>query len=737
MARITLTLDGKDVDYLGDVEVFNWHRGGSIGPHSASAALMTLEQWLYDLLPDQEALAKVLQQVLSWPSAAVLGVLSDLALREPSLLLGALEPLVTGLELYRFGFQRALLQHVSAAMIPWNLRYAEDQRRRVYEWHVLEHRKRSFAALVSLIWVRRGFDWPALSAARERWTRQHPSASGPLDVAEIIATFDRTNWREVVTEEGPAWQLVMPSAIAEVREHISSHAWKSLLQLNLPDVCWRLLRAEVEAPELKLQVMFEAAREAPSGKEAAATARCAVAAVAVVLGQPWLDSHPEEQALARAWLTDTSEIDPADHWDSGMDPFMASVFPMRFPKSAWFQAVGVVELWSRERADPALRRALAVIAMAASTEVLAEVFKAMSMRVGHRDADLRKLCRLVVEHAAARVQLFVHGERESAVAHVREQALEGAKVFADGLGEELDGTWPGPSASSRGERIPYDPECLTAMFEGLLAHGRSLDDAEWLHAQLLRLQQHAVLGRLVTTSARAKNRPRDVGTPYDSDRKVAKLIATGVVLQKNSARRAELWRPWLALGGEHHLWCEDFLDEVYEAALVGDAGHVVREIVMETLDRIEHGEPVDQLPIEHGGALVGVHRYSSPDHLFTGERAGIVSTLIDVWERACEVCIGRSWGVGAFIRLMRMDAFSEVRVRLLAALGTHLQSHVRLDDSEEDQLARLLAQCWSESPLALRSRAARNSFDRLLNLLVGRQNRLAITLAEGVSRGLS
>lgn len=744
LPALVLLVGETDRRFSGDAGVLNWHRGGSNAPDGVAASLMALEQWLYELDPENLPISDLWDQLLVWRSAAIVGVLADVAVRTPRLLAGPLEPLVTCFELHLFSVQRAMVEGVDTAMIPWSLNHVDSRIKEVRDWHTLGHRGRRFDEVTVTMWARRNLQWQALHSAAERWRQLQVmpdgSAVGRLDVAETMAMFDRVNWKEAMFEGQPVWEYQPPVEIAARRKVISDEALRGFARIKIPDVAWRVIQGQGDASGIDVATLFAFAREPAPNGEYDARLRCAVAAMAIAALPRRLLALTAEPREARAWLLEAAAgVDAADRWRGAPDSFVMAFIPIRAPDPDWFAVVGIVEMWALDRSDVELRRAAARLAMAPAAETVSELFRRLAQKFGAGDRDVRCLARLVVEHAERRArELFREEGKPRALSGVRNAANKAAEVFAAGRPKALDAAWPEPKPRRQGHRWAYDEPYLVAAFSGLFKGASRPRQDDWLLAQLAALQG-LVLGRL---KPRPRNTPtwHDESTPYEWDNEVSALVASAVVEGDRAEKRRLLWGPWLQLTGEHHYWTEGFVEAAFGAAFQDPAPPeiaiaAVREIVEAGLAAVENASRLREAPFHDLGVLLGVARHSAAADRWSAARRPVANRLVDLWERWGRTCIPRHWDLDAFLRLAATPAAIDVRLRLMATLAGSLPEGKGLRDREEEALVRLLAVCWSECAGVLGPGPQRQAFDLLLRGLVSARNREAMALAELVTRG--
>lgn len=409
---VGLTLFGETRTYLGDRRVFEWSAGNPTAPRWASAALMALEHWLYAQEElgtlDDDTLANLLS---TNRSAAVLGVLLDLALKKQTLLSGPLEPLLGSAEILYWGTVRAFglgERTRSDSMFSWWGK-PTDQQERAKLWHEMPHRSENLFLIVSRLFVVKKLSWPLVEESRLRWmaARSDLSASPFTEWLDgAIAALDTDNWHIDIDADGHVTFRFSPPEAVIQREKAATADVQNIQarwsKIGFVMRCREALEKEHSAVQAKPADFLVAASQATLSDEEQSwmlggpwAIRCAAAALAIVRFPDWLDDHPEWKERCKEWLLLACFEQP-----------LAGTFTMRIGAGgswAYFCVRVLPQMWLETPQDDRLRRAIAILvgatyddtqihAIGAGEDLRSRLLRTLAAaRHQHRDDFLRLL----------------------------------------------------------------------------------------------------------------------------------------------------------------------------------------------------------------------------------------------------------------------------------------------------------------------------------------------------------
>ena len=202
----TLFFAGNDKTYIGDGQVYNWHREMAGRAVVVESALMAAEKWLYDRLDSNEDITETINHILSeTKSAAFLGLLVAVGLYSPLLFEGPLLPLLSNPDLY-VTQRSTLLSGASWSFlfdITWG-RYGKRISDEVRKWNEMPHRRYEFFEVARHLLFFSSKVSTQLDAYRCRWEADANAKRGtlPNSVAAYCAQLNRSNYTTVDQGDG-------------------------------------------------------------------------------------------------------------------------------------------------------------------------------------------------------------------------------------------------------------------------------------------------------------------------------------------------------------------------------------------------------------------------------------------------------------------------------------------------------------------------------------------------------
>lgn len=291
--QLTLVLtDGTTRTLAGNWAVFDWSHTRRTTNSQLYAALDALERWLFMKIKAGEDVSELVADLLSrTSSAAILGVFTDCAKLDPSLLQSALAPLLTSPLLILWDEYR-LTNRFGTDAFTW-YRAGETARQLGIEWEQAAHRT---TALKYMIRDQRkanaAFD-EASAAAFAAW----PPAEGKIDLRQraLVAELDPANYNEATDETGkPTIAFHYPADIAAEIAALQSSSASPPTMLGILRYLEGALGVDLtpeDAAELYTALDDNELIQQLSVAEQRIV-RTAVAAVLFVRAGAWLDSDP-------------------------------------------------------------------------------------------------------------------------------------------------------------------------------------------------------------------------------------------------------------------------------------------------------------------------------------------------------------------------------------------------------------------------------------------------------------
>ncbi|MDC3378666.1 hypothetical protein OAX78_00100 [Planctomycetota bacterium] len=771
---VTTRVEGEVACYVGDKRLFHWHTGIA-GPHVASAVLMSLEHWLYERLDEDDLKDETLHRILECRSVATLSVLYDVAMRDHSLLLGPLEPLVEVQEFYDWSCMRLASPHASTALIAWTLRDPATTKL-ARQWHGQAHRLIAFQEVVGFLLRDRGASWPALDAARQRWIEEQPGrVQRDPSFNLLVATLDPANWVQAVDDSGKeTWRCQPPASVFEALSARAEEAEEARVLLTLPMRLRFLIDGKAECSEEGMERLLRFARdleEIPAGLTdvlSLEVVRAGVGAAAIRCHSDWLEKQAEWTALCRDWVTDLCYAPPAprrfdsegstgeEHWDS----FVADAVPV---------------LWVSVDEDASHRGALAhFVFLALHDSAVARFFRILSQQPGLQRQDFEELLLLSVWASRLRFlgrsHLLEEAPKDGLVSatlrltsgFVAQKALglcpEWAELasawppeFPDptipGLRERLGGLFSrtlSRQTAARSKRrrrrvFGFMENRLASSFMWIESTAGSADG--WLRDTALTCLV-GWLGYLKTRltwqfEGREGGHWESREFPFDSDRAMARVCARWVLAESEPDRRASLIEPWMTLRVDASDWGEEFLSHLYFFGLRENPeglatvlaqlwpGVSVGDGTLNRYSAVDDYHYHFDLRTEFACALLGCQRSYEVGH-WGPEHQELVTSLAPIWRAWCDVALLWEGCTERFLALSATSAAAPLRSQILGWLGEFDLRENLKSDRVQEALVDLVETANAEGEPT-------SSFATLLTLLVELQNARAILLAATIA----
>jgi hypothetical protein len=320
------TTDGT-VTWVGDGNVFGWHRSMSLDASAVECALMALEKWLYDEMEAGRDVAEWIDFIFRHGrSLAFAGVLVSLGLKHPKLFTRELQPLLSNYSIYRWQLQWA----VSEQQEVWAIGLSNLGRQLVpvaVAWHRLPHRRSALQDLAQRLMLGHEETAAFLARCRSAWLELRDTTDGDQRALELfLARFDAANYTKTPQSDGRVLiEMRLPAHLeAETQETQQSSALQ-LLSLTLAARARRLLRDQeqlladdIGAFASDLQRLHGSPPQDVDGSEQQYRTNSIAGGIAVLIIQhrDWLSQNP---AIERWCLETIRTISPvyAEH-DSPM-----------------------------------------------------------------------------------------------------------------------------------------------------------------------------------------------------------------------------------------------------------------------------------------------------------------------------------------------------------------------------------------------------------------------------------
>lgn len=732
-------IDGQRRQLLGDAELLAWHRGTGRAPTVLACALMAAESYLYRQIDESEDIAPPLKRLLASDSAAIWGVLTEIARYRPGLMWGQLQPLISSPGL--------LMADKSATLGPGHLLpffgfIDKVHTERAQKWGEMPHRKLPLTELL----IRDAFQDPdaaeKLAGAREIWREEDGERW-----KHLIAQLDPTNRKLQRYEDGSFILDYEPPAelrgeIKETNTEITS----SQIWLGLPGKLRKWIDERSEPSPEELESFWDESQKAimqpadqhllSQGVIAKADLECGVAALFVACAREWLRSHPEREDWCRRALLApfegeppaTHEFDSAEQFSSdSWDGFCADALPL---------------LWAESPQDPELRSGVARLAIHLHLETVQRTFRATagepSLTLG-----LAELEHLTLHWARyklwrqARAHATKYGASENAGLFAKlpdfepttRDALIGFEAgtlgppppLRDWLAETPDGVMIARQARRQPVLHSLSLSYLVAARVHLAITESAVEDSE--RAEFAADLADSLIGKLVPDSV-----DRIPGTPYTEERHALNLLAR-LTLDASEDGAEAIWKPILEAGEPAHYWVEAYLGELWSAGLREERLNiklvsVIRRILSFTEKSwTRSGRGGDDLALKVTGVDT-VHR-----SLWSEQRQWVLADLEPQWSKWVKPRLTGTWFARYFAHFLEAPAAAAIRGEALSWLAEAERNREHIDSDLDEATGELLVVVYAqEAELIAGAGAPAEAARYLLSRLAGRGVPLALEL---------
>ncbi|MEO1188069.1 MAG: hypothetical protein AAFW60_03275, partial [Pseudomonadota bacterium] len=359
--HISLPIDGEEVRWYGDWQVYGWYRGNSGSGCPVSCALMALEQWFYEQLAANEDPSIAIEAILSGSrSAAFAGVLCAIGKKQLVLFLGPLRPLFGDAKLIEA--DRVLVQNnnmTGYGSLLW-AQHGEIVLEALRAWHAMEHRLLDLRDIAQRL-LMSSSDMQAFFSERIAiWGKEG-------DVHEYLcAQLDIRNYTKTATDDGDElWEFSYPEALQAKAVEGQRESQFALWLMNMPVQCQQLFEGDQGFATDQLEPIAKALQDLPEStpepdpfvEQKKPDAILAGFGVFMRHHREWLQANPEFDTWGRAYIADFLN-NPSTNGD--LDS------PVAINPAGWEAWVGrlAVLLLSEDPENERWRKAVAELVMA-------------------------------------------------------------------------------------------------------------------------------------------------------------------------------------------------------------------------------------------------------------------------------------------------------------------------------------------------------------------------------------
>lgn len=312
--------NGKPTCWIGDGNVYGWHRYLPMNGDTVECALMALEKWLYEEIGKGHSISQWVQYIFDHAeSAAFAGLLVSVGLGYPGLFTTELGPLLGNFYVYECQASWAMNEQNGM----WAIALAGQPEFAVKlssEWHRMPHRQYLLRDLAPTLMLEDEETLKYLSARKAEWAKlRQGSEKSRLDMEFFLARFDPANYTKTPQEDGRVLiTMRWPSRLEEIAQKSHGEMNLRMVSLTLATRARRLLEGQetlrIEdlpafAAQLQQLATWKDPREDGSQEHYRINSIAGGLAVLVIQHRTWLAQNPD---LEKWCLNTLRDLKPAE-----------------------------------------------------------------------------------------------------------------------------------------------------------------------------------------------------------------------------------------------------------------------------------------------------------------------------------------------------------------------------------------------------------------------------------------
>ncbi|MCK5614518.1 hypothetical protein KAR91_72305 [Candidatus Pacearchaeota archaeon] len=608
--HIEIELPAGRRKFVGDANVYYWHRDVGQVSHIIPSALMALEKWLYDAYDKEETKEKVvsfLNRILeNGTSLAFIGLLISIGKKNPELFLNTLLPLLSIPEIYDLDIEH-IVKSEGHQGIGW-FREGEFLTKASHEFNSMDHRKYSISIIAPRIFIMYSETRELFSKYRSSWIKRYESGdlrAVPDDVfINLIHWFDISNYSITEVSGGTQFEFNMPKEIAKEREAGLKDIQDRQLLISSPLNFRMILDGKTPIDELEATQIWDTIQRAARitlsaddpdlGEKQRDNAVCGGIAVLFKYYGGWLKDNSEN----RQWCIEKImnlilNPHPDDSFDSDVshanwfwDRFCAEIMPI---------------LWAEEPENYEYKQCIAALALNKHYETVGILTRTASEVRDKLNQYFMHLLNLIIFYSYENRPNYYSGPSEgpplrSKVCFALASLL--GKI-ADNKTNDIQRRLTNKAQSCWKK---HDDKAMRLSLDGLVAKfitgslpseirifdtnqksGEKLDQIRvntyllktifgWMPTldkalnQIERREWVLFWGKSVRWTIDNLNIKEDgeySGTPSDWDRWIFEQMATQLLHIEDNENPNSLWQPIINMGAEGHYWVDDFIFQLF------------------------------------------------------------------------------------------------------------------------------------------------------------------------------
>jgi hypothetical protein len=307
LCRVSVPLEDKCVEWIGDQRVYGWFRNLVIGANLVASALMAVEKWLYEELESGHDISHWLKLILNQSrSVAFAGMLVEVAKKQHSLFTGPPRALLGIWQIYTWDHYVLANSDVwRMEMMSWS-RSGERIFQMVRDWHTMPHRKQQLQQVAVYYLLTDEGTQKFFGESRDRWAAELATNANNETLELLIARFDPANYRASKAEDGKIYiGLEWPEHLKSKTEADLRRSEIGMEVLSFPFKCRRILNGEEALREEDLSAFWDQIQKIDAlnttqdpdvDRGRIEDAICGGMAVLLVKHQSWLADTPDKLA---------------------------------------------------------------------------------------------------------------------------------------------------------------------------------------------------------------------------------------------------------------------------------------------------------------------------------------------------------------------------------------------------------------------------------------------------------
>lgn len=759
---LEIEIEGKKRKLFKDAGMYFWYRDYPPVPDVVASALIALEKWLYDLIDSEQSVDDYIKHILiSTNNIAFLGLLSAVGRKKISLLSGVLKPLLSSFLF--FIWEDDFIVQSDYWEITWSVRgnkaYDEAQK-----WYKMKHRSSSLTDYAKFLLLNQSELEDFFVENHKKWTNELKTkqleVNRKISLLALLAALDKKNYHTEEKDGQQYWMLEYPAELKKQIEKRKELNEDKLLVSSLPMQSSYFLEkganlTDDQAEEIWKNIQKIVSKEKLLAEkdrpDAIADAISAGIALLCKFKFDWVKKNQERYQWCLNYLTglvvspppraefDSEHSVSKFHWDC-------------------FCSVALPYFWKDDLSSKRIRKCIALLVTAYHLTAVSNLFQTCSELRVVLGKDFKKLQHYLFKVAEAKSKYYETRYEEKPSFDLAAWIKTESDNFAeDKISSDLP-KWSNnvvsyiekyPSAGKRKKKHKAKAGLDTTLIKmgyqwlPLLREAKNPQErSEWIS-----FLREALQHMLNSIGEESEEYEELDGVPSDWDYWVIHRVAIVSVEVERNESPETFWKPILELSGYAHYVVEHFLDDffTYGPRLMN------QEKFLETWHQMLN------------------YAFLSPKWSLESKKYSSW-TLGDFWWRLIGLDISRSeidldkqkelinkseafiekWAglylvnhrcALKFIYFLSEPLGERLRLKGLIWLANSmnkLDSYYfwsRRGDSAEKALASLLTLCWVKNKPELKSNnEAFESFKHILNILVARQNNIAMELQDKISK---